>query len=377
MGEPVGRAGVVGGGIGGLATTIALRAAGWDVTVYERSPVFTEVGAGITLAANALTALDVLGLGDTVRAAAIPDRPGFARNHRGRVLIDGQVSDFVGGLVTLHRADLIEILAAAVPEQCVRSGTRVTAVHADGVIETDSGTERFDLVVGADGVHSVVREQLWPGESPVRRTGITAWRWVLDTPAPAPVGVIMGRYAEAGVIPMSGGRTYVFAAAHPGFATLDHFADWPDPLPQLIAATDPARIVTDEILEIAVPQQLWKDRVVLVGDAAHAMRPTLGQGAGMALEDAVTLAACAPDPARYSATRRRRVATMSALSHHGTRMTSPGSATAAALRDAIMLATPNALLIRMFRAANRRALRGWQPPQSITAPETHAADGSA
>lgn len=362
MAEVMGRAGVVGGGIGGLATAIALRAAGWDVTVYEQSPQFTEVGAGITLAANALTALDALGVGDAVRSAAIEDRRGVARNQRGRVLIDARVSDFVGGLVTVHRADLIAILAAAVPAVCVRSGTRVVGVHADGGIETDTDTTQYDLVIGADGVNSVVRHQLWPHASPVRRTGMIAWRWVLDVPAPDPVGVILGRHAEGGVVPMAGDRTYVFAAARPGITSLDYFTDWPDPLPELIAATDPSRIVIDELLEIRVPRRLWNDRVVLVGDAAHAMRPTLGQGAGMALEDAVTLAACAPDLARYSAARRRRVATMSFLSRHGMRMTSPGSATLAALRDAAILATPNALAVGMFRYTNNRAFRSWRPP---------------
>ncbi|NNH68534.1 NAD(P)-binding protein [Nocardia uniformis] len=362
MGEFVGRAGVVGGGIGGLGAAIALRAAGWDVTVYERSPQFTEVGAGITLAANALTALDALGVGDVVRAAALEDRRAFARNQRGRVLIDARISDFVGGLVTVHRADLVSILAAAVPVQCVRTGTRVVGVHADGRIETDTDTVQFDLVVGADGVNSVVRQQLWPNESPVRRTGMTAWRWVADRPAPDPVGVILGRHAEAGVVPMADDRTYVFAAARPGIASLDYFSDWPDPLPQLIAATDRSRIVTDELLEIRVPRRLWHDQVALIGDAAHAMRPTLGQGAGMALEDAVTLAACAPDLARYSSTRRRRVATMSFLSRYGMRMTSPGSAALAAVRDAAIVATPNSLSVRMFRYTSNRALHNWRPP---------------
>ncbi|MFE2962060.1 FAD-dependent monooxygenase [Nocardia tengchongensis] len=363
MVEGIGTAGVVGGGIGGLAAAIALRAAGWEVTVYERAPQFTEVGAGITLAANALHALDLLGVGAAVRAGTLEDRRGYARNQRGRILVDARISDFTGGLVALHRADLIAILAEAVPADCVRTGTRVVGVHADGRIETDSGTDRYDLVVGADGINSVVRDQLWPDAGPVYRTGIAAWRWVLDLPAPDPVGVILGRHGEAGVVPIAGDRTYVFTAGRPGITDLDYFTDWPDPLPKLIAATDRSTVVTDELLEIDVPRHLWNGRAVLIGDAAHAMRPTLGQGAGMALEDAVTLAACAPDLAHYSAARRSRVARMSFLSKHGTRLTAPGSATLAALRDAAFLATPNKLAVSMFRSTNRRAIQGWQPPQ--------------
>ncbi|MEU1432056.1 FAD-dependent monooxygenase [Nocardia sp. NPDC005746] len=364
MAEAKGRAGIVGGGIGGLAAAIALRAAGWEVVVYECAPQFTEVGAGIVLAANALNALDLLGVGEAVRAGTLPDRRGFARNDRGRVLVDARISDFTGGVVALHRADLIAILAAAVPADCVRTGTRVIDVHADGRVETATGADPYDLVVGADGVNSVVRSRLWPRERPVQRTGIAAWRWVLDLPAPDPVGVILGRHGEAGVVPIAGDRTYVFTAGRPGISDLDYFTDWPDPLPELIAVTDRSTVVTDELLEIDVPRHLWNGRVALIGDAAHAMRPTLGQGAGMALEDAVTLAACAPDLAHYSAARRSRVARMSFLSKHGTRMTSPGSATLAALRDAAFLAIPNKVSVAMFRSHSRRILEGWKPPQS-------------
>lgn len=364
MGGVVGRAGIVGGGIGGLSAAIGLRAAGWDVTVYEQAARFGEVGAGITLAANALAALDLLGVGESVRASVIGDRRALSRNQHGRVLVDAQVTDFFGPIAVLHRADLIAILAAAVPAECVRSGNRVIGVHADGRIETDSDTVQYDLVVGADGVNSVVRQRLWPQAGPVRRTGMTAWRWVLDTPAPDPVGVILGSHAEFGVVPMAGERTYVFAAARPGISSLEHFADWPDPVAQVIAAADPSRIVTDELLEIPVPRRLWNGRVALVGDAAHAMRPTLGQGAGMALEDAVTLAACAPDLAAYSVARRPRVARMSLLSRHGMRFSSPGSGLLAAIRDAALTATPNGVAIRMFRSNNKRTVHSWQPPKS-------------
>ncbi|MQY23278.1 FAD-dependent oxidoreductase [Nocardia macrotermitis] len=367
--EVVGRAGIVGGGIAGLGAAIALRAAGWDVTLYERSPEFTEVGAGITLAANALAALDALGVGDAVRAMGVADRRALARNQDGRVLIDAHISDFVGGLVTVHRADLIAILAAAAPGECVRTGARVVRVDADGTVETETGAVQYDLVVAADGVNSVVRRVLWPGASLVRRTGITAWRWVLDVPAPDPVGVVLGRHGECGVVPMAGGRTYVFASARKGITSLDHFTNWPDPVPELIAATDRSRVVVDELVEIRVPRRLWCGHVVLVGDAGHAMRPTLGQGAGMALEDVVTLAAHATDLRIYQDARRRRVSAVSVVSRYGMRVTSPGSTTLAAVRDAALVATPNTLSVRMFRSVSTRALGNWQPPVGRVDPQ--------
>ncbi|WP_157554589.1 FAD-dependent monooxygenase [Nocardia crassostreae] len=362
MTDGMGRAGVVGGGIAGLGAAIALRSAVWEVTLYEQAPEFGEVGAGITLAANALTVLDAMGVGEIVRSAAITNRRGCARNHRGRVLVDARISDFAGGLVALHRADLIAILSAALPRECVRTGTRVLAADPAGRIETDTGTAEYDLVVGADGVNSVVRRTVWREPDPLRRNGMRAWRWVLDEPPPDPVGVIWGSHAEFGIVPIAGDRTYAFAAARPGITTLDYFTDWPDPIPKLIAAADPARIVIDELLETRIARHLGTGRVALIGDAAHVMLPTLGQGAGMAIEDALTLAAHAPDLSAYSAARRRRVATTAFLSRHGMRIPVPNSKALAALRDIAALLTPNPLATRLFRRANSRALRGWRPP---------------
>ncbi|AHH19109.1 putative FAD-binding monooxygenase [Nocardia nova SH22a] len=366
MGTTTGRAGIVGGGIAGLAAAIALRRRGWDVTVYERAPRFTEVGAGIVLSANALHALDLLGVGARVRSHLIIDRPGTVRNQHGRILLTARIDDFVGGLVALHRADLISILAAAVPAECVRHGTEVTGVRPDGRIETHSDTERYDIVIAADGVHSRARTAVWPHPPPVRRTGISSWRWILDRPAPDEVGVVWGRYAECGIVPMSGDRTMFFAGARRPITSLDHFADWPDPVPSVIADATPDRIVTGDLLEIAVPRHLWRGRVALIGDAGHAMRPTLGQGAGLALEDAVVVADCAPDLRQYSVIRRRRVAAMNIVSRHGMRLTAPGSTLLAAVRDVAVRTTPDAAAVRLLRTTNSRLLGAWKRPRSAT-----------
>ncbi|WP_433566116.1 FAD-dependent monooxygenase [Nocardia sp. CA-151230] len=358
----LGRAGIVGGGIAGLGAAIALRAAGWEVTVYEQAERFTEVGAGIILSANALHALDMLGVGREVRTQLISDRPGTVRNQRGRVLINARIDDFVGGVVAMRRADLITMLAAAVPAESVRLGTKVVAVDETGRIRTSSDTAHYDIVIAADGVHSRVRSALWPRLGPVRRTGITAWRWILDRPAPENVGLVWGRHAECGVVPMTGDRTMLFAAARSPIMSLDHFLDWPDPVPAMIATADPNRIVTGELLEITVPHQLWNGRVALIGDAGHAMRPTLGQGACLALEDAVVVADCAPNLARYSAIRRRRVAAMSLVSRHGMRLTAPGSTSSAALRDAVLGAAPDSTAVQLLRTASSRLLGTWRRP---------------
>ena len=286
-------AGIVGGGIGGLTAAIALRKAGWDVTVYERASEFTEVGAAVVLFPNALAALDEIGVGEQVRANSLPYSSGAIRNLRGQNLVTRKIGDLAGGrdLVTIHRADLIDVLVRAIPAECLRTGTRVTGVgcgdHGRAEIVTDGDTARYDLVVAADGVHSVVRQQIWPGEGTVERTGVSAWRWIVDGPPPDFVGQVWGIRGEFGILPLAGNRTYAFAGAQRG-ESLAHFADWPEPVSQLVANADPARIIENELLEIRTPKLLTRGKVALIGDAAHAMRPHLGLGAALAIEDAVT-----------------------------------------------------------------------------------------
>ncbi|EEN86098.1 FAD binding domain protein [Rhodococcus erythropolis SK121] len=286
-------AGIVGGGIGGLTAAIALRKAGWDVTVYERASEFTEVGAAVVLFPNALAALDEIGVGEQVRANSLPYSSGAIRNLRGQNLVTRKIGDLAGGrdLVTIHRADLIDVLVRAIPAECLRTGTRVTGVgcgdHGRGEIVTDGDTARYDLVVAADGVHSAVRQQIWAGEGTVERTGVSAWRWIVDGPPPDFVGQVWGIRGEFGILPLAGNRTYAFAGAQRG-ESLAHFADWPEPVSQLVANADPARIIENELLEIRTPKLLTRGKVALIGDAAHAMRPHLGLGAALAIEDAVT-----------------------------------------------------------------------------------------
>lgn len=317
-------AGIVGGGIGGLTAAIALRKAGWDVTVYERASELTEVGAAVVLFPNALAALDEIGVGEQVRANSLPYSSGAIRNLRGQNLVTRRIGDLAGGrdLVTIHRADLIDVLVRALPAECLRTGTRVTGVgcgdHGRAEIVTDGDTARYDLVVAADGVHSVVRQQIWPGEGTVERTGVSAWRWIVDGPPPDFVGQVWGIRGEFGILPLAGNRTYAFAGAQRG-ESLAHFADWPEPVSQLVANADPARIIENELLEIRTPKLLTRGKVALIGDSAHAMRPHLGLGAALAIEDAVTRLL-------------------------------------AAVRDVVVRLTPNILALSVFGVINR-----WRP----------------
>jgi 2-polyprenyl-6-methoxyphenol hydroxylase-like FAD-dependent oxidoreductase len=285
---------VVGGGIGGVAAAIALRRVGWSVTVLEQAPELREVGAGLSLAGNAMRALDALGIGERVRAHAAYSRvTGNQRLPSGRYLRRFQEGRDIP-LAAFHRAELHDALRAELPAGCIRTGERVTEVPD------------ADLVVAADGVHSTLRNLLWP-DAPQPRARYTAWRGVVEG-IRAEGSLTYGRGRYFMIHPLPGDRACWALGAHSGGP--DSVASWHEPIPQLLAATE--TVLRNEILDLDPLPTYVRGRVVLLGDAAHAVTPDLGQGACQAMEDAVTLAAALqelPVPealARYDAERLAR-----------------------------------------------------------------------
>ncbi|MEU4625927.1 FAD-dependent monooxygenase [Actinoplanes sp. NPDC023801] len=366
---------VVGGGIGGLSAALGLRRAGWRVTVLERAAAFRPVGAGVVLQANGLRCLDELGVGDAVRQGGRPDMSGGTRRADGRWLARIEAGRLERTLGTpaygIHRAALHQILLDALPaDVTVRTGAQVIDVTTDGEVvhRGDDGDvhAEADLVVAADGIRSTVRKKLWPEASGAAPIGVTAWRGV--TPVwhgDLVVAISWDRGAEFGIVPLADGRVYWYAAvnAAPGAppAPVDpRFQRWHDPIPELIAATD--TVLQDDLACLDEPLPTYvRGRVVLLGDAAHAMTPHLGQGANQALEDAVVLASVAgrPDgPAAYDRQRRPRSQQVARASRmmgrYGQQLDNP---VAVAARNALIRAVPPRLALRsMARYA------GWRPP---------------
>lgn len=292
---------IVGGGIGGLTAAAALHQRGWEIEVLERAPEFTEVGAGLAVQPNGLRALDTLGLGDLLRSKGPADPPAGIRRRNGHWLIRNDL-DYLkrrfGQWATVHRADLIDLLRTAVPSAALRPGTEVHQVRPDGTVIHSGGVSTADLVVGADGVHSITRRSLWPHARGPRYVGYTTWR-LLTPPQPVEASTeTWGAGERFGHMPMPDGRVYCYIMANApqgSQAGLDdlreRFARWHDPIPALLHAAREDHVIQRDTYEMPDLSTYVAGKVALLGDAAHAMTPNLGQGACQAIEDAVTLAA--------------------------------------------------------------------------------------
>jgi 2-polyprenyl-6-methoxyphenol hydroxylase-like FAD-dependent oxidoreductase len=322
---------VIGAGISGLATAVALQRRGHDVTVIEER-ADTSSGAGISIWPNALAALDEIGLGDAVRDAGGRVTAGALRWRDGTWLRHPSPHRLVKALgeplVVIRRSELTKVLSDALADGTVHSGlsVRELVTTADGVRVTlaDSTTRDASAVIGADGTRSVVARHL-NGALADRYVGYTAWRGVADCSIdPDVAGEVLGPGVEFGHVPLGSDGTYWFAterapvgqvAPQGELAYLTaRFASWADPIPAVLAATHSDEVLRNDLYDRDQARQWSRGPVLVVGDAAHPMRPHLGQGGCQGLEDAAVLARFADGDddlaaafARFAAFRRPRV----------------------------------------------------------------------
>ena len=380
---------VIGAGIAGLATAVALQRGGHDVAVIEaRSD--TASGAGISIWPNALAALDHIGLGDAVRDAGGRVTAGALRWRDGTWLRRPAPQRIVRALgeplVVLRRSALTGVLADALTAGTVQTGLTAERVEpaGDGVRVTlsDSTTRRAAAVVGADGTHSVVARYL-NGPLRNRYAGYTAWRGVADVAIdPDLSGETFGAGRECGHVPLGARHTYWFAterapeggaAAEGELAYLKtRFGAWAEPLPELLATTDPRVVLRNDLFDREQARTWSKGPIVLVGDAAHPMRPHLGQGGCQGLEDAAILAGLvgaggdlAGAFARFATFRKPRVRALVRESSTIGRIVNlrPAFLSAAAVRATALV--PEAVLSRHMAAVAARS--AFQPPPSPSA----------
>jgi 2-polyprenyl-6-methoxyphenol hydroxylase-like FAD-dependent oxidoreductase len=345
---------IAGGGIAGLSLARALKDAAHDPLVVERNTEWPMTGTADYLPANTLRALDSLGIGKQVRAAAHPIGRQRVTGSGGRTLVDLPVSTIWGDLgscAAIRRSELHEILRAATADIPARLGTTITAHLSDRMVKLSDGSlERYDVLVGADGVNSVVRTA-GLGGAEATNTG----RWCLRFIAEGWDGEDDTWHARLApgrtllTVPLGDGGVYCYADIATGNGRplgdwRDYFTDFGKPITESLDQAGPA--YPAPIMEVDQPYA-FLGRMVLVGDAAHAMSSSMAQAVGLAVEDALVLTETLSSLpvhqalAAYEERRAPRIAWVRAQSqrHNSSRNLSP------AVRDRVRRLTGRRLAV--------------------------------
>ncbi len=327
--------GIIGGGIGGIATALALHQQGLRVVVYERSAQLREVGAGMMLWPNATRVLRDLGLLDQVTARSGPNTHFLVRSASGRILMNIALGKFDVPAVCICRTDLLAILLRALPPECVRLGHEFE--HLDqsrGKVQVrfkNQAAQEHAGVIGADGSRSRVRSALFGASDPIYR-GYIVWRGLVHYRGKA---IMPGYNSESwgtgkrfGILNTGHGKFTWYATANVPVDHLDAprgrkwelqemFGEWHEPIADFLEATDESGILKHGARDRPPLARWGRGRITLLGDAAHPCTPNLGQGGCMALEDALVLAKCVQRESnlvralrRYEFLRRKRTGHM-------------------------------------------------------------------
>ena len=359
-------AAVVGAGVGGLATGIALRRAGWAVTVFEQAEELRPLGAGLSIWPNGVHALRSLGLG--ALADEGPRGGGALRRADGSVLAEFDpdlIAERYGApLVGVHRPDLHEALIDGVGPERVRLGSRLTELRENELRFADGTSERADLIVGADGIDSTVRGALI-GDGEPRDSGIVAFRGVAVFDGEVPAGEWWGSGTVAGLLPLLTDRVYWYVAfrGEPDRGELDRrVAEFGAPVGEIVGATVAGEVLAHRLYD-RKPTSGWSaGTTTLLGDAAHPMLPFLGQGACAALEDAVALgesmaahADVSDAIAAYEVARYERTSALVRGSQRAAKVALLGPGVGRRLRNSLVARVPERMRLRQLDAVIGRS----------------------
>lgn len=301
---------IIGGGIAGLTAAIALAQKGIQATIFEAAPEVKPVGAGIVLAANAMVAYrrlgidaDIIPLGKQLSGFDILSSRGelITKTDTTFLSVDDAPDNF-----TIHRAVLHNVLLSKIPATSIHTNKRLKSFEQkekDIVLHFEDGSSHVtNYLIAADGIHSPVRKQLVPESTP-RYSGYTCWRAVVNTNKFNEAGSseTWGTKGRFGIAPLAGDKVYWFAcinapqndATMRSFKIADlqrEFASYHQDIRTLLNQTTDDALIWSDIIDIRPLQHFVFDNIVLIGDAAHATTPNMGQGACQGIEDAIVLA---------------------------------------------------------------------------------------
>ncbi len=364
---------VIGAGIGGLTTAIALQRIGIRTRIYESATGFRQVGAGIVLAPNAIKAFTSLGVADDLI-------------EKGHLLQNFSICDQSGAPLTttpnesakkfppsyaFHRAELHASLISKLNSPVITLGMTCVDFFPEGngitLVFKDGSRDKVDGVIAADGIHSVFRKKLLP-KSSLRYSGYTCWRGVTEDSivSDREAKELWGRGRRFGYVPLSDGRVYWYATvnAKPKDASLRDnadavsslFLDFPELVSLAIKKTAENRMIRNDIYDFPPVSKYAFGNVLLLGDAAHATTPNMGQGACMAIEDAAVLMNCLSKSSdisdafnTFSAKRLKRTRKIVETSYSLGRISQVENRTFIAIRNKLMRLTPSSVSEKQFR----------------------------
>lgn len=371
---------IIGAGIGGLTLAVALKRRGLHATVYEAAPKLEVVGAGIWLGANAMKVMERLELAPQLNAAGVPltkvelaDQATLLSTvelERVRARL-GQTT------VSILRSELQRVLVETLGAEHIVTGKRAESVEPSGLVRFTDGTEvQADVVVGADGLKSAVRQAVEP--APLRYSGQTCYRGVAELELPADLRTVCretwGGESRFGYSAVDAQHVYWFAVTRTAAGGVDggpkkpllteRYASFPGVVPAIVSATREEAISRLDIYDLQPLTRWWRDSCVLLGDAAHAMTPNLGQGGGQAIEDAWSLARhlaqaksaqdAFADYQQERMARARHIVKVAWTVGQTAHWTNP---LARALRNAVLRGTPD-----LFAQKNTDEIYAYEPP---------------